>query len=1049
MTCKRRGFALLAVLCFVYGCASTALAEQSIWYQSAPQFGAELQVYSDSQWSDTAQIMAGDSIDFRVVKPGTEDDPEDFDTKYVYTWSCVMEPVLTTSQVEDSLTYSYDFGDGSGSGGGSGHTYSSPGVYEISCTVEDTSPTAGRHDGPLTVSATVVVEDGNSLSADPPIVASAVQSISDQGPWQSRVLDVTLGQIVYLRGDCPDSPSYDDDFDSNLDRVSDTITAYNWDFGDGTPQEAGALVSHVFAATGCYLVSLTANDAGNPNDDPMSEASQIAVRVFGSSPASPVIMDPEVGEAYCSLTPTITWRAAMHDQFQVRICSEDSSGTGVIWDSGEVLVEDAEVDCAANVQDGSALCDLTLSEGGPYYAFVRVHNVLGWSTWSAIGHVFTALQDTNPPENASLSPSSGTLYTGTPTPFTVTYSDYCRYTNIGTAELLIDEPTLDGISACHLLYNQNTGQCWLSDDSAVEWMGGEGYTPGASVTLENENVIVDLSSTGVSGADNSLSITWSIVFKASFAGDKLVALAVINDNGLHDIQNPEIMGGIAVEVPSGPKSRITSHASGEYITSIPVVLSGTATGIPGVSGVEISNDGQQSWVDVTGTSTWSYSWDALEDGRYTIKSRATDTATPPVAETPGSGIIVIVDTVVPRSSIIEPAVGLEIVGDSIEVSGTAFDGTSGVAEVELSLDDGVTWIEASGTDFFNYTFPVTASGSYTIRSRAADKAGLVESPGPGVTVTVQYQQQMLQMNLLSGSPGESDLPGNIQPNLFESQKVLPISDYSVANTATGIVLTTIPILGWDSMGDLDLDFSMVHQSERKDRPAGKDKWMYSYQSILQKKSDSKVWVYHPSGTAQYWKRSGSSWVRDTLWWENTDGLTPAPAGEQGFIVTRKDHTRVWYCWPIGSNTWLPKYIEQPTGQKMTLHYDQLRPQQLIWIGDADNRRWMQVFWHSLPDGRSLPRMVYSCRRFGQNYQRFSFSYDSSWRLTGIQYPAPQAGDVPFVQYDGKTISLAYDGEGRLARVTDNLKSWTYSYHVGWEGIPCRMVTSSTTTCAAC
>ncbi len=54
--------------------------------------------------------------------------------------------------------------------------------------------------------------------------------------------------------------------------------------------------------------------------------------------------------------------------------------------------------------------------------------------------------------------------------------------------------------------------------------------------------------------------------------------------------------------------------------------------------------------------------------------------------------------------------------------------------MEVSLDDGATWQRADGAA--TWTFPLQVDeGSYTIRTRATDVAGNVETPGAGVTVT--------------------------------------------------------------------------------------------------------------------------------------------------------------------------------------------------------------------------------------------------------------------------------------------------------------------------
>jgi len=61
--------------------------------------------------------------------------------------------------------------------------------------------------------------------------------------------------------------------------------------------------------------------------------------------------------------------------------------------------------------------------------------------------------------------------------------------------------------------------------------------------------------------------------------------------------------------------------------------------------------------------------------------------------------------------------------------------------VEVSLDDGKTWsiaksISSPGTFRWEYVWQNPTEGEYTIRVRATDSTGNIESPAAGVKVTV-------------------------------------------------------------------------------------------------------------------------------------------------------------------------------------------------------------------------------------------------------------------------------------------------------------------------
>jgi hypothetical protein len=96
------------------------------------------------------------------------------------------------------------------------------------------------------------------------------------------------------------------------------------------------------------------------------------------------------------------------------------------------------------------------------------------------------------------------------------------------------------------------------------------------------------------------------------------------------------------------------------------------------------------------------------------------------------------DTTPPSSTITAPAAGSTFApGSSVTISGTAADTGGGVvAGVEVSVDGGTSWHPATGTTSWTYTWKPQRPGSATIRSRAVDDSGNLETPGAGLTATV-------------------------------------------------------------------------------------------------------------------------------------------------------------------------------------------------------------------------------------------------------------------------------------------------------------------------
>ena len=96
------------------------------------------------------------------------------------------------------------------------------------------------------------------------------------------------------------------------------------------------------------------------------------------------------------------------------------------------------------------------------------------------------------------------------------------------------------------------------------------------------------------------------------------------------------------------------------------------------------------------------------------------------------------DTTPPTSTIASPASGASIsAGTIVTISGTASDAGGGtVAGVEISTDGGTTWSQATGTTSWTYQWTPVVLGSATIKSRAFDDTGNMETPSGGATVTI-------------------------------------------------------------------------------------------------------------------------------------------------------------------------------------------------------------------------------------------------------------------------------------------------------------------------
>ena len=97
-----------------------------------------------------------------------------------------------------------------------------------------------------------------------------------------------------------------------------------------------------------------------------------------------------------------------------------------------------------------------------------------------------------------------------------------------------------------------------------------------------------------------------------------------------------------------PVSTISTPAAGaSLVQQQAVTVSGTASDAGGlVAVVEVSTDGGATWHPATGTTNWTFAWQPLLPGNYTITARGVDDSMN--VETPGAGVSV---TVTPAATV--------------------------------------------------------------------------------------------------------------------------------------------------------------------------------------------------------------------------------------------------------------------------------------------------------------------------------------------------------------------------------------------------------------
>ncbi len=172
--------------------------------------------------------------------------------------------------------------------------------------------------------------------------------------------------------------------------------------------------------------------------------------------------------------------------------------------------------------------------------------------------------------------------------------------------------------------------------------------------------------------------------------------------------------------------------------------SGTAT-----HSLTLYKHGSGALVFGAGTVQWPWGLDSNHDRGSTAPDVSMQQATvnlfadmgvQPATLQPGLvAAMASTDTTPPNSTITAPTSGSTVQpGSLVTITGTASDAGGGVVGgVEVSVDGGTSWRRANGRASWTYAWTAPGTpGSVTIRSRAADDSGNLETPGTGITVTV-------------------------------------------------------------------------------------------------------------------------------------------------------------------------------------------------------------------------------------------------------------------------------------------------------------------------
>ena len=250
--------------------------------------------------------------------------------------ACAEEPVafsgLKSSDADGKVVgYRWNFGDGSNAEGAKvSHGYKQPGTYSV----------------------TLTVNDGKKVNNS--MIDTTIQIIVNHPP----ISDAGVDQIV-----CPNSPvsfsgtgSYD---------IDGKITAWNWDFGDGSKGK-GAKVNHTFSKSGRFKVKLSVtDDSGSKcpssideciitvNTPPIAVAGQDQQTYYGgvhdnvyfdasasSDPdKNPLTYRWSFGDGSYAKGPRVSHKYSKPGRFVVKLTVDDGTGTLCSKNSDELIVD--------------------------------------------------------------------------------------------------------------------------------------------------------------------------------------------------------------------------------------------------------------------------------------------------------------------------------------------------------------------------------------------------------------------------------------------------------------------------------------------------------------------------------------------------------------------------------------------------------------------------------------------------------------------------------------------------------------------------------------
>jgi hypothetical protein len=206
-------------------------------------------------------------------------------------------------------------------------------------------------------------------------------------------------------------------------------------------------------------------------------------------------------------------------------------------------------------------------------------------------------------------------------------------------------------------------------------------------------------------------------------------LFIVDANGV-----PSVARMVSVTGNSPPTVALTQPTDGaSYPAPATVSLAATAGDADGaVTKVEFFNGAAKLGEDTT--APYTFTWNGVAAGNYTLTARATDDLGFVTTSTPAT-ITVTANNSPPSAAITSPADGASFAWKpTITITATASDPDGTVTKVEFR--DGTTTLAQDTSAPYSYLWRNVSQGTHALTVRATDNAGAVTT-SPVVTITVK------------------------------------------------------------------------------------------------------------------------------------------------------------------------------------------------------------------------------------------------------------------------------------------------------------------------